>query len=60
VAAESADTALEVLQSHPLGREAAGIGEVIGKPQGKVLMRTAIGTDRVLDMLSGTMLPRIC
>jgi len=56
----SAAAALELLQSHPLGRAAAEIGEVIGKPPGKVLLRTAIGTDRVLDMLSGTMLPRIC
>lgn len=60
VAPESADDALRLMRSHPDGRDAAIIGEVTGKPAGHVLLKTRIGTERVLDMLTGEMLPRIC
>lgn len=52
--------ALEVLLAHPYGRQAALIGEVIDKPGAQVRLKTPYGTTRVLDMLAGEMLPRIC
>ena len=56
----SAQTALETLQAHKYGQHAAMIGKVREKSSGKVWLRTALGTTRVLDMLSAEMLPRIC
>jgi hydrogenase expression/formation protein HypE len=55
-----ADTALTALRRHPLGEGAALIGEVTEAPQGLVTMVTRFGGERVLDMLEGEMLPRIC
>ncbi|GAC1363051.1 MAG: hydrogenase expression/formation protein HypE [Ktedonobacteraceae bacterium] len=60
VAAEVADQALAAMQAHPLGREAAIIGSVQAEPAGMVFLRTDIGGTRVLDMLVGDPLPRIC
>jgi hydrogenase expression/formation protein HypE len=60
VAAEKAETALRVLRSHPLGQETAIIGSVQTEPAGMVFLRTDIGGTRVLDMLVGDPLPRIC
>jgi hydrogenase expression/formation protein HypE len=60
VAEESAEPALAALRAHPLGREARRIGVVEAGPAGRVRMRTRLGTMRVVDMLSGEMLPRIC
>jgi len=57
---EAAAAALAALQEHPLGREAALIGEVRADPPGMVFLRTEIGGTRVLDMLVGDPLPRIC
>ena len=57
---EFADVALKTLQHHRYGRNAMLIGTVLGKSNGEVLLRTPFGTNRVLDMLSGEMLPRIC
>ncbi len=51
---------LAAMQAHPLGREAAIIGEVTADHAGFVLMKTRIGGTRVVDMLSGEQLPRIC
>ncbi len=51
---------LETLQHHPLGRHAAMIGEVVAEHPGKVFLRSRIGGMRVVDMLSGEQLPRIC
>jgi hydrogenase expression/formation protein HypE len=56
----AADSALEALRSHPLGSEAAIIGRVVEKHPGLVALRTAIGGTRVVDMLPGDQLPRIC
>lgn len=53
-------TALAVMRSHLLGRESCLIGEVIADPAGMVFLRTDIGGTRVLDMLVGDPLPRIC
>ena len=57
---EAAAAALAALRGHPLGADAAVIGEVLAEPAGMVLLRTGIGGSRVLDMLVGDPLPRIC
>ena len=56
----SADRALEMLRAHKYGQGAALIGKVRENSSGKLWLRTALGTTRVLDMLSSEMLPRIC
>jgi hydrogenase expression/formation protein HypE len=60
VAADVAAAALSAMQTHPLGRQAAIIGEVQAEPTGMVFLRTGLGGARVLDMLVGDPLPRIC
>ena len=60
VAAESADAAISALRAHPLGADAAVVGEVRPEPEGLVLLDTAFGGTRVVDMLVGDPLPRIC
>ena len=60
VAPGKAEAALAALRAHPLGREAAIIGTVQEEPAGMVFLRTDIGGMRVLDMLVGDPLPRIC
>jgi hydrogenase expression/formation protein HypE len=51
---------LAVMSSHPLGREARVIGEVVKDHPGRVVLKTGIGGTRIVDMLSGEQLPRIC
>jgi hydrogenase expression/formation protein HypE len=60
VAPEHASAALAALRAHPLGREAARIGEVVDDPHRFVQMATAFGGQRVVDWLTGEPLPRIC
>jgi hydrogenase expression/formation protein HypE len=60
VAAEAADEALERLRGHELGAEAAIIGEIRAEPTELVLLETAFGGARIVDMLVGDPLPRIC
>ena len=60
VDARFAQQALACFRSHPLGSEAAIIGEVSAAPAGRVLLKTRIGGTRIVDMLTGEMLPRIC
>jgi hydrogenase expression/formation protein HypE len=60
VAPEDGEKILEKMQAHPLGRGAAIIGEVREEPKGRVFLRTVIGSTRVVDMLVGEALPRIC
>lgn len=60
VAADKAEAALATMRSHPLGQEAAIIGTVQAEPPAMVFLRTDIGGTRVLDMLVGDPLPRIC
>ncbi|GHO83868.1 hydrogenase expression/formation protein HypE [Dictyobacter formicarum] len=60
VAPEAEQEALRVLRAHPLGREAMPIGTVQAEFPGMVFLRTDIGGTRVLDMLVGDPLPRIC
>lgn len=60
VAREFTKAALSAMRSHPLGKDAAVIGTVLDAPKGKVLLETSIGNKRIIDMLSGEQLPRIC
>src|SRR5690606_33826661 len=60
VAAEEVDAALAALRAHPLGADAAEIGEITTEPAGTVVLRTAFGGSRIVDMLVGDPLPRIC
>jgi hydrogenase expression/formation protein HypE len=55
-----AEGALKTLRANKYGHEAALIGKVTNKSDGRVWLRTALGTTRVLDMLAAEMLPRIC
>ncbi len=55
-----AEHALRALRRHPLGREACAIGKVIDGEPGRVTMRTLVGGRRIVDMLLGEQLPRIC
>ena len=60
VARDRADAVLTTMRAHPLGSAAAIIGEVVAEHPGRVFMRSRIGGMRVVDMLSGEQLPRIC
>ena len=55
-----AEKALRILKNHQYGREAVKIGMVLPDPQKRVLLRTRIGSNRILDVMTGEMLPRIC
>ena len=57
---EDAEKVLAVMKKTRYGKDAVIIGEVAEEPKGRVLMKTAIGSTRVVDVLSGEMLPRIC
>ena len=58
--ATQADKLLASMRNHPLGVNAAIIGEVIAEPQGLVQMETVLGGSRIVDWLAGEQLPRIC
>jgi hydrogenase expression/formation protein HypE len=60
VAAEEAEAGLAAVRSHPLGVEAAEVGEIVAEPAETVVVRTAFGGSRIVDMLVGDPLPRIC
>lgn len=60
VPAEDADRVLEAMQAHPLGRNAARIGRLVADHPGMVLLRSIVGGERVVTLLSGEQLPRIC
>jgi hydrogenase expression/formation protein HypE len=60
VPGEKADVALGAVRSQPRGEEARLIGRVSGEDPGRVVMRTRIGSHRLLERLSGEQLPRIC
>jgi hydrogenase expression/formation protein HypE len=55
-----ADAALAALRAHPLGAGAAIIGQVVADPPGIVLLKTEFGGTRIVDVLIGDPLPRIC
>ena len=60
VAPDESEAALAAMQAHPLGAGAARIGEVRDDPPGIVVLLTAFGGTRIVDMLVGDPLPRIC
>ena len=60
VSDEDADAVLEAIAANPYGKDAAVIGEVVADHAGKVYMETRIGGERIVDMLAGEQLPRIC
>ncbi len=60
VARDDADAALAALRGHRLGRDAVRIGEIREEPPGIVVLVTPIGGTRIVDMLVGDPLPRIC
>jgi hydrogenase expression/formation protein HypE len=57
---EQVQSELDALWKHPFGRNTALIGSISEKINPRVLLKTLIGGTRILDMLSGEMLPRIC
>jgi hydrogenase expression/formation protein HypE len=60
VGAGEAEKILAAMKAHPLGRDAALVGEVREEPAARVILRTSIGSTRIVDMLVGEPLPRIC
>ena len=55
-----ADAVLEIMKADPLGQDACCIGAVIDEHPGKVVLHTQVGGTRIVDMLAGEQLPRIC
>ncbi len=60
VAKEDADKILAAMKQTRYGEDSVIIGEVTAEPRGRVLLKTPLGSTRVVDMLAGEMLPRIC
>jgi hydrogenase expression/formation protein HypE len=60
VAPGDAERALEIMRAHPLSAQATRIGSVRNDPPGMVFMKSLIGATRIVDMISGEQLPRIC
>jgi hydrogenase expression/formation protein HypE len=60
VAPDSADAILGAMRNNPLGAQAQIVGTVRAANPGLVTMRTLLGTTRIVDMLTGDQLPRIC
>jgi hydrogenase expression/formation protein HypE len=60
VSNDDAEKVLEAMRDNPLGKEAKIIGEITEEHPGVVLMKTLVGGKRVVDMLAGEQLPRIC
>jgi len=57
---EAAAAVLAAMRAHPAGVASAVVGEVLAEPAGHVVLNTAFGGERVVDMLVGEQLPRIC
>ncbi len=60
VPAEHAEAVLACMQQHPAGQKSAIIGEVVAAPAERVILTTSFGGERIVDMLVGEQLPRIC
>lgn len=58
--AAKAPAVLQTMRTDPLGADSAIIGEIVAEHPGKVVLQTAVGGRRIVDMLSGAQLPRIC
>jgi len=57
---EEAGRVLDAMRAHPLGRDAALVGEVVADHPGMVILKSCVGGERVVTLLSGEQLPRIC
>ncbi|BAY19059.1 hydrogenase expression/formation protein HypE [Anabaenopsis circularis NIES-21] len=57
---DKADQVVSAMKTHPAGKDACIVGEVIASPPGVVFLKTAFGAERIVDMLVGDQLPRIC
>jgi len=57
---EQADACLQAMRAHPAGRDSAVIGQVYADDAGRVVLKTGFGGNRIVDMLVGEQLPRIC
>jgi len=60
VSPEDADMVLVAMRKSQYGQEAAVIGQVEAEPAGRLLLKTALGATRIIDVLAGELLPRIC
>ena len=60
VGPDEADAAIAALRAHPQGTNATVVGEIAPEPHGIVALRTSFGGSRIVDMLVGDSLPRIC
>jgi len=60
VAPEKAGSVINIMKSHKYGHDVSVIGEVVEKHPGKTILKTKIGGSRMIDMLAGSQLPRIC
>jgi hydrogenase expression/formation protein HypE len=60
VPAGHADSLLAAMQQHPAGKDSAIVGKVAAEPAGRVVLETSFGGERIVDMLVGEQLPRIC
>jgi hydrogenase expression/formation protein HypE len=60
VAPHEAEAAVAALRTHPQGARATVVGEIMPAPPGIVALRTSFGGSRIVDMLVGDPLPRIC
>jgi hydrogenase expression/formation protein HypE len=58
--ADDAQVILSAMKSHKYGRNAAFIGNVTAGSEGRVVLRTAIGGERIVDLPTGELVPRIC
>ena len=60
VPSAKAKSVLDIMHKNPYGKQAAIIGEVVAEHPGRLVMRTSLGASRIVDMLVGELLPRIC
>ena len=60
VAADQADALLEVMRKHPAGTDSVIVAAVVAEHAGRVVLQTSFGGERIIDMLVGEQLPRIC
>lgn len=57
---DDAEQLLEIMQQHPVGKNSVIVGHVAAEPSGRVVLQTSFGGERIVDMLVGEQLPRIC
>ena len=57
---DDAEKIIEIMKQHEFGKEASVIGEIVSEHTGKAILKTSVGGKRIIDMLAGEQLPRIC